>query len=105
MKSTYQRYSPLHEIFPDICGVIDKCLVHKYTYLKHNDLKCVREREVSEIVYALIFFGLIDFSDEWSKYNLLYAKCFIENFLIFNDVMDETSAIDVCPFVIMNIFS
>ncbi len=105
MKSITHVYSSLHEIFPDICDVIDKCLVREYPYLKHNYLVGMRAREVSKIAYALILFGIIDFRDEWTKYNMQYAQCFAENLMIFNTVMNETPANEVCPFVIMNISS
>lgn len=90
--------------FPEVYRVVKQHLQEEFPHLQYpyfvNVLKC----EVSAITYTLIEFEVVDFREEWKRYNEHTIQCFIQNFAVFNTVMNGyTPAREIEPLIILNI--
>lgn len=90
-------------IYPEITTEVADCVIERFPHLQQHYLALMLEREVSELVISLLAFEIVDFRDEWVKYNRQVVQCFVRNYCVFNMTMNHTPAEEVDPFVIMNI--
>lgn len=94
----------LEIVFPEVCRVVKQHLQEEFSHLRYpyfvHTLKC----EVMAMTYALIELEVIDFREEWKRYNEHAIQCFIQNFAVFNTVMNGyTPAREIEPLIVLNI--
>ena len=94
----------LEVIFPEVCRVVEQHLKEEFPHLRYsyfvNTLKC----EVLAMTYTLIELEVIDFREEWKRYNGHTIQCFIQNFAAYNCAMNGyTPAREITPHIILNI--
>lgn len=94
----------VHTTFPEICEIVDECITEEFPYLNQEYFQKLRFREVAEIAYSLICFEVVDFRDEWVRYNRQYIQMFVREFGTLNDnLKGYTEAHELIPLIILHI--
>lgn len=97
------RSPTINLLFPELYQFIEECVLDEFPHLRYEYFEKRKEREVSELAYAIVLFEVVHFDDEWLRYNEQNVQRFVKNFAVFNNAMNQTPALEVDPFVILNI--
>ncbi|HAT68444.1 MAG TPA: hypothetical protein DCS20_02400 [Candidatus Yonathbacteria bacterium] len=90
--------------FPKVYGAVLQHLQEAFPHLRYFYFERTLRCEAISMTYALIEFEVVDFRKEWEHYNEHFIQCFIQNFAVFNTVMNGyTPAKEIEPHIILNI--
>src|SRR3989339_2238391 len=94
----------LELIYPKVFWAIKRHLQEEFPHLRYPFFERTLKCEAVSMTYTLIEFEVVDFRKEWEHYNEHFIQCFIQNFAVFNTVMNGyTPAKEIEPHIILNI--